>query len=316
MTEVAPGIHRIESTFGPRPFSQYLLRGERTLLFDTGVKETPRDVILPFLERSGIDPTEIDFVLVSHADVDHFGGNEAMRAAAPRAILCGHRADAPWIEDRERILRERYGWYDEYGIGYPPETVTMLRDAMGADVPLDVHLGGGELIRLGPNLTVEVLHLPGHSLGHIGLWEPVSRTAIVMDAVMADGLLDTDGNVVHPPPIPDVTGYEQSVRLLQKLEPSLLLTAHYHPLEGDEVRRFLDDSLAFVERARRIVTDAQAESAGMPLRDLLARADAELGPFTSMPNELAATLRGVLRERGQEPVGSRPTGRGRGGGRS
>ena len=39
--EVAPGIHRIESVLGPRPFSQYLLRDERTLLVDTGVKETP-----------------------------------------------------------------------------------------------------------------------------------------------------------------------------------------------------------------------------------------------------------------------------------
>jgi glyoxylase-like metal-dependent hydrolase (beta-lactamase superfamily II) len=296
--EVAPGIHRIESVLGPRPFSQYLLRGERTLLFDTGVRETPADVVLPWLARAGVDPAGLDLVLISHADVDHFGGNEAIRAAAPRALLCAHEADVGWIESRELILRERYGWYDEHGIGYPPETLAWLRDAMGADVPVDLALRGGERIRLGQGLEVEVLHLPGHTAGHLGLWEPASRTAIVMDAVMASGLLDTDGNVIHPPPIPDVSGYERSARLLQALRPELLLTAHYHPIEGPDVSRFLEESLDFVERARRVVD----RTPDLPLAELLERANGELGPFTSMPNELAATLRGVLDERERMPA--------------
>jgi glyoxylase-like metal-dependent hydrolase (beta-lactamase superfamily II) len=291
--EVAPGITRIESVLGPRPFSQYLLRDERSLLVDTGVKETPPEVILPAL--GGLRP---DFVLISHADVDHFGGNAAIREAAPAAIFCAHAADVPWIEDRELIMRERYGWYEAYGIGYPAETFAWLRDAMGPDVPIDVQLRGGEVFRLGPRLSVEILPLPGHSPGHVGVWEPRSRTAIVMDAVMANGLLDTDGNVVHPPPIVDVAGYEASVRLLQRLAPERLLTAHYDVIEGADVGRFLDDSLVFVERARRAV----AAGGNVPLRELLARANTELGPFTSMPNELAATLRAIVREQGKEPV--------------
>ena len=56
--EVAPGITRIESVLGPRPFSQYLLSDDRSLLVDTGVKETPAEVILPALD--GCEP---DFVL-------------------------------------------------------------------------------------------------------------------------------------------------------------------------------------------------------------------------------------------------------------
>ena len=298
--EVVPGIYRIESVLGPRPFSQYLLRGERTLLVDTGVKETPGEVILPWLASAGIDPGELDLVLVSHADVDHFGGNEAIRAVASRALVCAHVADVPWIEDRTLIMRERYGWYEAFGIGYDAGTFAWLENAMGAEVPVDVRLRGDEEIRLGPGLVVRVLHLPGHSPGHVGLWEPASRTAIVQDAVLAGGLLDTEGNVIHPPPIVDVPGYERSVRLLQELGPARLLTAHYDVIEGADVGRFLDASLAFLQATRRDVADAVAERPDLTLRKLLERADPVLGPFTSMPNELAATLRGCLHELGRE----------------
>ncbi len=288
--EVAPGIHRIESVLGPRPFSQYLLRDERSLLVDTGVKETPAEVILPFLD--GLQP---DFVLNSHADVDHYGGNAAIREAAPEALFLAHALDVPWIESAEAIMRERYGWYEAYGLGYEPDVFAWLRDAIGPDLPIDISLRGGENIRLGPNLTVEVLNLPGHTPGHIGLWEPSSRTAIVIDSAMARGLLDMDGNVIHPPPYFDVADYLGTARTLQALRPARLLTAHYDVLEGDDVDRFLADTVAFVEDAARIVEDALEEAGELTLPELLALGDAQLGPFTSMPNELAGSLRAHLR---------------------
>ncbi len=289
--EVAPGIHRIESVLGPRPFSQYLLRDERSLLVDTGVKETPATVILPFLD--GLQP---DLVLNSHADVDHYGGNSAIKEAAPNALFLAHELDVRWIESADAIMQERYGWYAQHGLSYEPEVLTWLRDAIGPDTPIDVHLRAGERIRLGPRLTVEVLHLPGHTPGHVGLWDPVSGTAIVIDAVMGRGLLDTEQNVIHPPPYFDVNAYLGAARTLQGLAPQRLLTAHYDVMEGEQVERFLADTIAFVEDARRIVEDALASTGELTLPDLLALGDAQLGPFTSMPNELAGSLRAHLRE--------------------
>jgi glyoxylase-like metal-dependent hydrolase (beta-lactamase superfamily II) len=271
---------------GPRPFSQYLLRGERALLVDTGVRTTPAEVILPFLD--GLQP---DLVLLSHADVDHYGGNAAIRAAAPGALLLAHATDVRWMESSEAIMRERYGWYDAHGLGYPPDTFAWLRDALGPDVPIDVHLRGGERIRLGASLTVEVLHLPGHTDGHLGLWEPESRTAIVMDAVMARGLLDMEGNVIHPPPYFDADAYLGSARALQALRPARLLTAHYDVIEGADVDRFLAETIAFVEDVDRTVRDTLRREGSLTLAQLLEAADPVLGPFTSMPNELAGTLR-------------------------
>src|SRR3712207_5834059 len=137
-----------------RSFSQYLLRGERTMLVDTGVTGTPGEVILPYLDSVGLDPADLDFVLNTHADVDHFGGNAVVRGAAQRAVLCAHAADVPWIESRGRILHERYGWYATHDVDYAPDTKHWLGGALGPDVPVDLHLAGGENFRLGPGLSV------------------------------------------------------------------------------------------------------------------------------------------------------------------
>ena len=296
--EVAPGIYRIESILGPRPFAQYLLREERSLLVDTGIATTPDEVILPSFQELGLDPADLNYVLISHADVDHFGGNATVRAAAPRAIFCAHLADCDWIGDRERILRERYGWYAAHGpdADYDTDTKDWLRNALGPDVPVDLHLVGGEVFRLGPRLSVEVLHLPGHSLGHIGLWDPSSRSAIITDATLGAGLLNNEGEVIHPPPYMLLEEYEATVRRLQRLAPERLLTAHYAVMEGAEVDRFLDESLAFVARARSAIEAAIEESDEVTMSGSLTTLNPILGPFTSMVNELGGPIRTHLQE--------------------
>lgn len=294
MTEVAPGIHRIASVLGPRPFSQYLLRDECSMLVDTGIKSTPDEVILKFFRWRRIDPAELSFVLISHADVDHFGGNEAIRLAAPRAIFCAHDRDSDWIGNRRLILKERYGWYAEHGpaVDYDRPTWEFLAGAMGQDVPVDLRLQGGEVFRLGPRLTVEVLSLPGHSSGHIGLWDRQSRTAIVLDAVLGGGLTDMDGTIIHPPPYFDASAYEATIARLRELDPALLLTSHYEPMEGKEAAEFLELSADFVRRARAAVEATVRRERQVTLESLLA----ELGPFSSFANELCGPLRAHLRE--------------------
>jgi len=296
--EVAPGVYRIESILGPRPFAQYLLREERSLLVDTGIVTTPDEVILPAFKELGLDPAELDYVLMSHADVDHFGGNAAIRAAAPRVIVCAHVADCEWIGDREWILSERYGWYAEHGpdADYDDDTKDWLRNALGPDVPVDLHLGGGEVFRLGPTLSVEVLHLPGHSAGHIGLWDPASRSAIITDAALGAGLLDSEGQVIHPPPYMLLEEYEATVRWLQQLAPERLLTAHYAIMEGAQVDRFLSESLAFVARTRSAIEEAIEAGHEVTIAGLLATLNPVLGPFTSMANELGGPIRAHIQE--------------------
>ena len=134
--EVARGIHRVEGDLGERYVCQYLLVGEeRTLLVDTGLREMPRTVIAPYL-----DGRRVDDVLISHADVDHCGGNVAMRELAPGArFLCGE-ADRPWIESNAAMLAGNYRWYEAYGFGPSAEDVAFLEHELGGDAPIDVGL--------------------------------------------------------------------------------------------------------------------------------------------------------------------------------
>jgi glyoxylase-like metal-dependent hydrolase (beta-lactamase superfamily II) len=304
VVEVAPGIERIESVFGPRPFAQYLLRGEKSMLIDTGIDATPGEVIVPFFQQVAFAPESLTYVLNSHADVDHFGGNAALRKAAPNAIFCASVIDAPIITDRKRAMIERYGWYAEHGAGadYDEETKGLLAAGMGPDTAIDLELTGGEWFRLGPGLRVQILTLPGHSAGHLGIWEPKSRSAIVIDAVLGQGLYNFDHEIIHPPPYMDVAAYEGTIEVLRALQPERLLTAHYDVIEGTEVQDFLDASASFVSRTRSAVRRATKSGGTVTLAGLLAELGPELGPFTSFPNELAGPIRSHLGELVKEGV--------------
>jgi glyoxylase-like metal-dependent hydrolase (beta-lactamase superfamily II) len=291
--EVAPGIDRIEGDLGERYVCQYLLRGsDRTLLVDTGLRDMPSTVIAPYLSELGLSLADVDDVLTSHADVDHCGGNRAFHAAAPRTrFLCGE-PDRGWIESNAAMLAGNYRWYEPYGFGPSADDIAFLERELGGDAPVDVGLRGGESLRLGPDWRVEVLALPGHTPGHLGLWDARSGAAIVIDAVLGDGIYDRAGNRLIPPRYYSATDYEATIRRLRALDPSLLLTAHYDVMVRDAAREFLDRSLAFVGAVREAVRGADPTD----LRALTQTVDAAVGPFPSFTHELAASVRAHIAE--------------------
>jgi glyoxylase-like metal-dependent hydrolase (beta-lactamase superfamily II) len=292
MEEVAPGIHRIESDLGPRFMAQYLLVGEeRSVLVDTGLSSTPDEVLAPALSEAGVEP---DIVLISHADLDHCGGNRRIRELYPSALLACHELDRRWIESNMAMLAENYRWHEVYGLEPVDEAGQRERlELLGGDAPIDVGLRGGETIRLGPSLRFKVLHLPGHTSGHVGLWEPTSRVAIIIDAALLDGIYDRAGNKLIPPRYYDAAAYRETIRRIRVLEPELLLTAHYPVMGAAEARDFCDRSLRYVD-AVEIVVRAGVASGETRLRELTGRVDAQLGPFVEFVTEIAAGVRSHL----------------------
>jgi glyoxylase-like metal-dependent hydrolase (beta-lactamase superfamily II) len=292
--EILPGIHRIESDLGPRFMCQYLLRGtERTVLVDTGLAGTPDDVLAPYLEGIGSSVDEIDDVVVSHADADHCGGNHAIRTRHPGARFSCHELDRRWIESNRTIVAENYSWYEPYGFGPDEETKEAILRDLGGDAPIDVGLAGGETLRLGPDWRIEILHLPGHTPGHLGVRDPRSGAIIVIDAVLERGIYDRAGNRLIPPRYYDLRDYRRTIGRLRLLRPTFLLTAHYPVMEADEAIAFLDRSLAFTQEVDEVVRAAVADGV-TDLRELARLADERLGPYPDFAFELGASVRAHL----------------------
>jgi glyoxylase-like metal-dependent hydrolase (beta-lactamase superfamily II) len=294
MSEIAPGIHRIEEDLGPRFMAQYLLTGgERTLLVDTGLSQTLTEAIAPYAESIGLGVEAIDELFVSHADVDHIGSNHALRERSPRTrVSCGER-DRRWVESNEAILAENYRWFEPYGFTLGPDVLGFIARELGGDAPVDLGLVGGETIWLGFGQRWEVLALPGHTLGHMGLWHPEERTAIIVDAVLGKGICDRAGQLLIPPRIYDLPAYRRTIASVRALRPELLLTAHYPVMNREEAEAFLDLSLGFCDDVLRIARGVVAR--GEPnLRAVVEAIDAEIGPYPEFTQELTAIARSAL----------------------
>jgi glyoxylase-like metal-dependent hydrolase (beta-lactamase superfamily II) len=289
--EILPGIHRIESDLGVRFMCQYLLVGEdRTVLVDTGLAGTPEEVIIPYLEGVGLSLEDIDEVIISHADVDHCGGNRALKERHPSLWFSCGEPDRAYIESNQVMLAEIYCWSEPYGFGLDGDSLDWIRRELGGDSPIDAGLRGGETMRLGPDRRVEILHLPGHTLGHLGIWDPKNNAAIIIDAALETGIYDREKNRLLPPRYFDATRYQSTIRKLQALRPEHLLTAHYPPMQGEEALDFLDRSLSFTEQVHRVVAEGLRDGT-TDLWELTKRADAELGPYPEFMTELGAGVR-------------------------
>jgi glyoxylase-like metal-dependent hydrolase (beta-lactamase superfamily II) len=280
MIELLPGLHRIESALGDNRLALYLLRGERTLLIDSGVRDTPEAVVFPALAEAGLPP-RIDMLLISHADADHHGGNAAVRARGPEVTILCHELDRPRVESKAAHLAGRYtAVVAADDLRYEADLLGWLDAMIGPDTPVDVGLRGGEVIQLGEGVQWAVLHAPGHSAGHVTLWASHQRILIAQDAVLWRGVPDRAGQLPSPPPYYDVDSYLETLRRLRELRPEWLLTAHYPVIRGAEVDAFFGESLAFVDRVDTAVFDI-VRAAGRPLMlgEVIAALDARLGPF-------------------------------------
>jgi glyoxylase-like metal-dependent hydrolase (beta-lactamase superfamily II) len=263
------------------------------VLIDAGEATTPEDTLWPYLSAHGLDFTRIRTVVITHADTDHFGGASAVLKRT-LAIVASHGADAPWIASPDRVLRERYGQFEaSHRIAYPPEVQGRLRQQLGEAVPVVLRLTEGSVLAPRPDWQWRVLHLPGHTPGHLGLFESSLRVALIGDAALGEGLYDTTGKVVIPPSYYDPGQYLQTLTKIEQLSARVVLTGHLPILTDAGIAELLAGSRSFVRRLGEALHSAvNRKGDTWTLLDITEEMRQALGPWP--PGCLPGLARSVL----------------------
>lgn len=278
--EIAPGVHRISFAIDTKPMAIYIIEGDTLTLIDTGIASTPAEVYLPAIMDIGHKVEDVGLILITHADADHIGGNHAARKLFPNASFACHSNDQRWASDPAVIMEERYDGFASFGLRYDQAVFDVLASWMGPAEPMDMLLRGGERIRRTGDEWLTVLHVPGHTPGHICLFSPDHRYAIIGDAIFGRSQIDTAGNWSAPPPYTSVDSYRTTIQTIAALNLDLLLTCHYPVMRGQEIRQFVDASSQFIDVATEVTRQILRDSSGpVTLGEAIAGANPLLGPF-------------------------------------
>jgi glyoxylase-like metal-dependent hydrolase (beta-lactamase superfamily II) len=74
------------------------------------------------------------------------------------------------------------------------------------------------MVGLSDDWDLEVLHVPGHSLGHLAVFDPRQKAAFVSDAIHGSGCPKADGKMALPVTYFHISLYLSTLRHLETLD--------------------------------------------------------------------------------------------------
>jgi len=219
--EVAENILLIDNELYsiPKWGSVYLINEEKKALVDPG-PATSVNTVLAGMEKAGVDPGEIDYVIATHIHLDHAGGVGELIKHMPQAKVLVHEKGARHLVNPERLMKSFASTMGE----------RMMRKT-GPVAPIDekrvVPVSGGEVFKLGEKQSLRLLHTPGHAPHQLCILESRNNGLFSGDAV---GISVAEGKVLipaTPPPAFDLELYLSSLQKLMELNASLIYFAHF-----------------------------------------------------------------------------------------
>ena len=265
--ELYKNVYRVSSLFGGRNLFQYLFLGDNIVLVDTGIAETPEKVIFPYLDSLQIKPQQLTLCVTTHADLDHQGGNDAIKRASPATWLGCGRADQEMVEDPRALFDLRYNFLrEQHDVGFDPDPWPEA----GKPRKMDICFSGGEKIRLRDDWELEVLHVPGHSHGHVALYDAQHKAAFVGDAMHGRGCPKAAGGMAIPVTYYDVDIYLSTLRYFEALPIDVLYSGHWPIMRAEEVRDFIAESRQTVELFDRVILSGLGKNPeGLTMKELI-----------------------------------------------
>lgn len=153
----------------------FLIEANNSLsLVDTGLKNNQKK-IERLLQEKGFELKDIKQIIITHAHPDHVG-SLAELVSATNAGVWVHEIELGIM--RGESLIQNIAAKDLSPIGSILQAIAPKPERF--DFTIDRELKSSEQILTG----FEVVHLPGHSMGQIGLWQESSKTLIGGDVMM------------------------------------------------------------------------------------------------------------------------------------
>lgn len=135
--------------------------------------------IVEALDRRGLN---LQAIALTHAHLDHVGGVAALKKLKPDAKINLHQGD----EFMYAGLPEQPAW-----IGIPRSQWAALGFVFEPPPPIDEYWTDRQTYEVG-ELQFEVRHCPGHTPGHVVLYEAKERKVFVGDVLFAGSIGRTD----------------------------------------------------------------------------------------------------------------------------
>lgn len=215
-------------TWQQRPFPDanlLLLHGREPVMVDSGFVGHAEDTAGWARAHAG----RVALVVNTHWHSDHVGGNALLQRMG--AGIAASAPDAAAIDRRD-----------------PGCCLAEYLDQPVAPYTVDKPLEDGQILRLG-EADWQVIHTPGHTQGHLSLWQPEHRLL-----VLGDALSDYDVgwvNLALDGPEAAATAVD-SLHRLADLAPRVLLPAH-GPMPTDPAATFTKA----LRRGQRLVDDPE-----------------------------------------------------------
>jgi glyoxylase-like metal-dependent hydrolase (beta-lactamase superfamily II) len=178
----------------------------------------------------------IDLVILSHCHLDH----RLTLARFPSPPIWCHEIEKVYLEDRNRFLE---------GVGFIRGGIEVDILFKGFTVPeftIEKILIDGERLDLG-GLTLEVLHTPGHTPGHLAFYIPEARLLFSADIDL------TPFGPFYGHDFASIDDFIVSIRKLQRIDAKMVVTGHAGPFTADLQGVFKAYEAVVYERDQRLL---------------------------------------------------------------
>jgi glyoxylase-like metal-dependent hydrolase (beta-lactamase superfamily II) len=275
LSKVRERVYCVAAPFGGGGLVHcYFVDAPRRTIIDTGTSPVPQESLLPALRELGWDVGGLRYIVNTHMHADHAGGNAELKELSGADIHM-HRADVDRVDPQAYLAAARP---DQLLLGEPQDShaaEARVLEQLGGAWGVDRVLEDGDRIDLGDDISLQVLHTPGHTAGSACFYWESAAVLFSGDAVGGQG-----SRAGGYPLYSFAADYRRSLERLLDLPVTYLMQAHRYRWSGAEnpavresadVRRTIEDSLAVWYALDDGVRACLADDRSIVFKDLFPR---------------------------------------------